>query len=196
MGDYQRRVTRKEPSVLAHLSKFKKGEAMGWNEHKIERLKQLWAEGVTASAIAADLGGITKNAVIGKAGRLGLEARRLAPVKRSADEKRQFDRERHEKWRRSKGILPLGFTQRKPRQSAPPLAPVIVSLEDEKIPAEQRLQLFDLENHTCRWPVGEPGQPGFFFCGAPEADHLRGRSYCKAHTLRACNHSARVLEAA
>lgn len=153
---------------------------MGWNEEKVEQLKTLWSEGYTAHVIAEKIGELSRNAVIGKANRLNLMARRPYKLSLLTPEQRlQHERERHERWRRSVGIAPRGAVQRKCTEKP------LVNIEDEKIPMAQRIfDCGELENHHCRWPVGEPGQVGFFFCGSP-ADLRDGRPYCSAHTLRA-----------
>jgi GcrA cell cycle regulator len=152
---------------------------MGWTTEKIELLKELWDQKLKAHEIAERLGGVSRNAVIGKAHRLKLTARR--PYKLSLltpEERKQRDRERHERWRRSIGIRPRSIPK-------PPSAPA-PSIDDEQTPMAQRVfDCQELENHHCRWPVGEPGKIGFFFCGSAEADMRERRPYCPAHTLRA-----------
>ena len=107
----------------------KRPELQTWTDERVELLKKLWADGLSASQIAGELGGITRNAVIGKVHRLGLSGRAKAPS----------------------SSVPR---QRKPR------APL--ELNDEK----------------CHWPIGDPGQPDFFFCGGKTN---AGTPYCGYH---------------
>lgn len=161
-----------------------------WNEESDALLTELWATSMCCSQIGDQLH-TTKSAVIGRARRLYLPNRKKGPKALSADERKQRERERHERWRRSIGILPRGT----PR---PPSDPVI-AVEDESIPMSQRIfECHELQNQHCRWPVGEPGKFGFFFCGAPEADLQDRRPYCRTHTQRAIapRLPKKVLEAA
>lgn len=140
-----------------------------WTEDVIERLRELHALQMSATRIADSLNGefgtnITRNAVCGKLLHLGL----TSGVPRPAPKPRK-PRKRKAKLRL---VAPLS-----------PAAPVRAS--DADIPLAQRQTLLTLENHHCRWPVGEVGEPGFFFCGHPSAHVLDGRPYCAWHARRA-----------
>lgn len=150
-----------------------------WTGERIDQLKQLWASGLSCSQIASELGGVTRNAVIGKVHRLGLSGREkksLLNLQRRGPRK------------------PLG--PRKPKFkvfSQPPIpeefeildAP---SIDDMAIPLEQRKTLYELNENTCRFPIGDPQKPDFFFCGdVPFLDH----PYCHAH-CRVAYHPARA----
>lgn len=137
-----------------------------WPDDRIAALKGRWAEGASASIIAKELG-ITRNAVIGKVHRLGLEARKKHPAggRPPSAHKRVY-----------KPVLKL----------VPPL------VADELIPIEQRKHFLDLTPKCCRWPVGDP-RSGFwdgdlFFCGADAAE---GKPYCSSHAWRAVLHDRR-----
>jgi GcrA cell cycle regulator len=109
-----------------------------------------------------------KNSIIGRRGRLGLS--KSHPLK-NVDVKRP-----------RKGRVPK---LHKPPMARPPLPPPEpVTVDDLRIPQAQRRTLVELENHHCRFPVGEPSAADFFFCGAPTADLAGGRPYCAAHTRR------------
>lgn len=129
-----------------------------WNEQREESLKELVAGGITGSQIASDLG-TTRNAVIGKISRMGLvrPPRQYQPrVKR-----KQSSADHSLKVR-------VAFT----KIAIPPVQePVYSDL--------QKCSLMELNEHTCRWPVGNPGDPGFFFCGATPVDEL---PYCAYHS--------------
>jgi len=137
-----------------------------WTATQIELLQKLWAEGETAAAIAARLGGLSRSAVLGKVFRLRLRAGKTASAataKCAVD-----DGEATAPARRRRG-----GKRGKPAQ---PLAPATVG---------QHKTLFELTNKTCRWPHGQPGTNNFFFCGAPEADLEQGIPYCVRHMQRA-----------
>ena len=136
---------------------------MSWTEEKVKKLKEYWGKGHTASQIAELLGDTTRNAVIGKAHRLKLEAR--APSKNSSSHKGQPNRQQ------KRVAQPLS---RKARFQA--------ILLDKNFPAENPKSLEELSDKTCRWPVGHPNEEGFYFCGrTPEIDF----PYCKLHIIHA-----------
>jgi GcrA cell cycle regulator len=136
---------------------------MSWTDEKVEKLKELWTKGHTASQIAAALGDTTRNAVIGKAHRLNLEAR--APSKHSgasvSRENRQIRR----------GPAP---TSRKAKFQS--------ILLDKNFEPENPKSLEELTDTTCKWPIGHPNEEKFYFCGRkPEGEF----PYCKLHVLYA-----------
>ena len=136
---------------------------MSWTDEKVEKLKELWTKGHTASQIAAALGDTTRNAVIGKAHRLNLEAR--APSKHSgasvSRENKQIRR----------GPAP---TSRKAKFQS--------ILLDNNFEPENPKSLEELTDTTCKWPIGHPNEEKFYFCGRkPEGEF----PYCKLHVLYA-----------
>ncbi len=148
---------------------------MQWTEDRVERLKQLWAEGLSASRIAAELGGITRNAVIGKVHRLGLSGR----VKSSSGGQPRPRRPRAERPQRSSTPATAGNTALKidPKERPRPVAEP-VPLEELVIPISERATILSLTETTCKWPIGDPGHPDFHFCGR-KAD--TGIPYCAHH---------------
>jgi GcrA cell cycle regulator len=147
-----------------------------WTVERIALLKELWAEGETAAAIAARLGGMSRSAVLGKVFRLRLRTDdAVAPLQakgRTAARNSRKEVERVARRRR-------GGKHGNPQQS-PPLTGI------------QRKTLLELTNKTCRWPHGRPGTAKFFFCGAPDADLENGIPYCARHMRRAYSASASV----
>lgn len=141
-----------------------------WNEATLDELRRGLAAHHSASWIAADIfrihgWNVSRSAVCGKIFRLGLSN----PMPKS----------------QTRG-------QRKPRKPSawrPPPRPMVVEpapiVVDQDIPFEQRRGLLELDNHTCRWPCGMPGEAVFFFCGSLTADLSAGLPYCTSHTLRA-----------
>ena len=137
---------------------------MSWTSEKVEKLKELWTKGHTASQIAAALGDTTRNAVIGKAHRLNLEAR--APSKQSVSSK-------------------LRENKQSPKRGAAPMsrkAKFQAILLDKSFEPENPKSLEELTEVTCKWPIGHPNEEKFYFCGRkPESDF----PYCKLHVLYA-----------
>ena len=152
-------------------------EKLAWTEDRVELLKKLWNEGLSASQIAGRLGhGVTRNAVIGKVHRLGLSGR-VTP-QRTARPRTRKTREPSHPGGRS-GIMPtMGATALKPSmrpEPAPRPIPEPVLLE---APKGERVNILMLTDKTCRWPIGDPGAEDFCFCGhQPKA----GVPYCEYH---------------
>jgi GcrA cell cycle regulator len=135
-----------------------------WTDERIAILKQMWAEGATAVAIADRLGGLSRSAVLGKIFRLRPGVAREKPVAAKALPK------------------PAALKRRRP---APRVAPQPLPQRAPKPLRQRGKSLLELTNDTCRWPHGEPGTRGFFFCGAPGADLEGGKPYCVCHARRA-----------
>ncbi|MDI3470282.1 MAG: GcrA cell cycle regulator [Pseudolabrys sp.] len=143
---------------------------MGWTDERVELLKKLWADGLSASQIAAELGGITRNAVIGKVHRLGLSGRAKSPS--TSTPRPRKPRASNHMLRVSRGAI---------RGNTALAYDYAVEPEPElmEIPMEQRKTLLQLSEVTCHWPVGDPGSPDFFFCGGDASD---GSPYCSFHS--------------
>lgn len=144
---------------------------MNWTDERVELLKKLWADGLSASQIAAELGGITRNAVIGKVHRLGLSGRAKSPS--SAAPRPRKPRHSHMVRVRPamRGNTALAYAYDMEAEAEPEVI-------DNIIPIGQRRSLLELNESTCRWPIGDPAGPDFFFCGgAPVAGH----PYCGYH---------------
>ena len=149
---------------------------MEWNNERIEQLRALWRDGLSASQIAAVLGGITRNAVIGKAHRLGLTGR-PSPIKnRPAGAPRS--RPRRPRIERQQAPRPSVAAARRIELPQP-----VVELED--MPGATILTLTD---RICKWPIGDPREPDFHFCGRVSAE---GVPYCTEHARRAYQAPAR-----
>ena len=144
---------------------------MTWTDERVELLKKLWADGLSASQIAGELGGITRNAVIGKVHRLGLSGRAKSPSS-SAPRARK---PRSHMLRVSRASL-RGNTA---LALAYEMEPEPVEQYDNVIPIGQRRTLLELTENTCRWPIGDPASSEFFFCGGPP---ITGLPYCAHHS--------------
>jgi GcrA cell cycle regulator len=160
---------------------------MAWTEERIAKLKQGWESGMTATQIAEMLGeGVTRNAVIGKAHRLGLESR-PSPVKATDTAAAAAPTPRPPPAAPPQAPPPLAA----PVAAAPaaettatPAMPAPVVARPQPKPAKGGKQalttLLDLNDKVCKWPIGHPGEPDFHFCGKPANP---GFPYCGEHCL-------------
>ena len=136
---------------------------MSWNNEKVDKLKELWGKGNTASQIAEIIGGISRNAVIGKAHRLNLSAKFKSRgfINSPINQKTNNNTSGLKKTRKSKFKSLL--------------------IENDFEP-ENPKHLEELDENTCKWPVNHPNESSFYFCGRSS---LKDFSYCKLHLLYA-----------
>ena len=136
---------------------------MSWTPEKVEKLKELWGKGNTASEIALILGGVTRNAVIGKAHRLNLSGK-IQPKKSSSistngnENNVKISRKNLRRGKFKSLIIEKDFEPENPKQ------------------------LEELDDNSCKWPIGHPDETDFYFCGRTS---LKDFSYCKLHILYA-----------
>ena len=152
-----------------------------WTDERVELLKKLWGDGLSASQIATEIGGgITRNAVIGKVHRLGLSGRGKAkapPPQRPRKAAPQAPSAPAPAPRPTAVIAPAPATL--DVETQPELAPVPLAVADEVgIPLSERVTIMDLRESMCRWPMGDPTKPEFRFCGARS---VTGLPYCSHH---------------
>ena len=146
---------------------------MSWNEEKVGKLKELWGKGSTASQIAEIIGGISRNAVIGKAHRLNLSSKIKT---RNTSSSQDFDNNSEEN----------NSKQKRGRKSR------FQSLIIEKnFEPENPKKLEELDESSCKWPIGHPEEESFYFCGRSS---LKDFSYCKLHLLYAYQPKGRKEE--
>ena len=140
---------------------------MAWTDERVEELKKLWAEGHSASQIAARMGGVTRNAVIGKVHRLGLSGR-AAPAKPKAVATES----------RATSVSTASVST----ASSSPRTPVRGVLRDLP-PVEDiglgKATVSSIGNGQCKWPIGDPASDDFHFCGQSTTG---GKPYCAYHT--------------
>jgi GcrA cell cycle regulator len=149
---------------------------MSWTDERVELLSRLWLDGRSASQIAAELGmGVTRNAVIGKVHRLGLAGRVKAVAPAAA-------------MTRAKAKTAPGapMAEERPAPASPsvvvPLRPAVPAFRDSAevaLPPSERVTIMDLRETSCRWPMGDPSNAEFRFCGAKTG--IGDGPYCVAH---------------
>lgn len=168
---------------------------MSWTDDRVEVLKKMWGEGKSASQIAKELGGVTRNAVIGKVHRLGLSNRATtskAPAKtaKAKDAKPRTTAKPASK-KVEAPIVPTKSVAIPPRKpiikAGQPLPPQPSNNEISKEALAKvakvekkakKLKLMELTEKTCKWPVGDPATEDFWFCGLSVET---GKPYCEAH---------------
>lgn len=160
-------------------------EAGAWTDERVELLKKLWSDGLSASQIAAELGNVTRNAVIGKVHRLGLSGRAksaAAPAapRNAAPRKAPARAPSHPMsgpaggTRGAHALAPQFVTEAEPEAEQAPMPS-----EDVVIPFSERVTIIELREYMCRWPMGDPTSPDFRFCGARSQT---GLPYCSYHS--------------
>ena len=182
---------------------------MSWTDERVELLKKMWGEGQSASQIAKELGGVTRNAVIGKVHRLGLsnrtttgaaakaapketKAATAAPKPKAAPKeapkaKVEPKAEAATVQDKSDAPIPMSPARRQiipagqplpPQPSANEISPEALAKVNEVEKTAKKLTLMELTERTCKWPIGDPATPEFWFCGLPVQ---QGKPYCDAH---------------
>ncbi|WP_287886029.1 MULTISPECIES: GcrA family cell cycle regulator [Paracoccus] len=181
---------------------------MSWTDERVETLKRMWAEGQSASQIAKELGGVTRNAVIGKVHRLGLSNRTEdgadpAPepvakpaVAAAAPEPKPVPAPAPAPVPKPAAAAapapepapqPASFNRRPivpagqplpPQPSANEISPEALASVREVEKRARKLTLMELTERTCKWPIGDPATDKFWFCGLPS---MPGKPYCEAH---------------
>ena len=162
---------------------------MSWTDERVSRLAKLWAEGLSASQIAADLGSVTRNAVIGKVHRLGLSGRAKPAGKSNAGPRRKPAARAASRGGGTNGTN--GAKYARSRQTARTVGNTVIKVdfeeevafrpkpvEDLVMPVSRELDLLQLTESTCKWPTGDPTMPGFSFCGHSVSDD---KPYCEFH---------------
>ncbi|WP_127114965.1 GcrA family cell cycle regulator [Shimia sediminis] len=175
---------------------------MSWTDERVELLKKMWGEGQSASQIAKELGGVTRNAVIGKVHRLGLSnratktdtkpkaeakpkpapkpkaaAKPAAPKPEPKPEPVATAPAKPAMSPARKAIIPAGQPL-PPQPSANEISPEALAKVSEIEKSAKKLTLMELTERTCKWPVGDPATDDFWFCGLPVQ---AGKPYCEAH---------------
>lgn len=170
---------------------------MSWTDERVDVLKKLWMEGLSASQIAGELGqGVTRNAVIGKVHRLKLSGR--AKPATSAARARPANRPSRRGRVSSPSTSNMGTMRRRSVSAAPVTMGATALKQSEAVDAElyvapaqvqeifipvgERIGLLGLNEETCKWPIGDPLNTDFHFCGQ---NSLENKPYCEFHSRRA-----------
>lgn len=176
---------------------------MSWTDERVEKLKELWGDGMSASQIAKALGAVTRNAVIGKVHRLGLSNRGTTsgaqpvtseakaaskPAKPSRSEKVASEPKDPVVVAEEPRLAPAVVVRTQPviRDATQPRAPGLPTPEEQAARATlveiekmaRKLDLMSLTERTCKWPIGDPTEDSFHFCGLPS---VTGKPYCEHH---------------
>ncbi|MGE7370674.1 GcrA family cell cycle regulator [Neorhizobium sp. NPDC001467] len=163
---------------------------MNWTDERVERLTKLWAEGLSASQIAAQLGGVSRNAVIGKVHRLNLPGRAKAggaasaaprPAKRVAASAPRPQSNFAARPQARTAQRPAGATlvrEEMEMEATTQDVAVYKPAGNIVVPINRKLALTELTERTCKWPMGDPLKDDFHFCGAESPDNS---PYCKYH---------------
>ena len=156
---------------------------MVWTEETVEELKKMWDKGMTTGQIAKALN-VTKNSIIGKVHRLCLTAR-PSPIKKSSTPKTETE----DKKSTTKTKKACKTTEKKEKitekKAEKTIKEKVVETKDvktveptPKVVEETNIPLVKLDNHTCRWPLGDPKDDDFCFCGKRIKT---GQTYCEEH---------------
>ena len=149
---------------------------MAWTEQMVDDLRAMWKEGLTTAEIGKRLG-VSKNSIVGKVHRLGLSGR-PSPIKKKEEVENPVVEAK-----------PLPTKKAEKVKSEPvPASKKVEEPKEEKIeikvakqpetPRKEHVSLVDLDNHTCRWPIGDPKDENFHFCGKKVKI---GQTYCEEH---------------
>jgi GcrA cell cycle regulator len=188
------------------MNSLERETTMNWTDERVEKLKKLWAEGLSASQIAAQLGGVSRNAVIGKVHRLSLPGRAKAggATPSASRPKRPVVATRPDVPETIAATAAPRVSALRPQMARP--ASVAPASHDEDIaivpqtavavtsgngsvvvPMSRRLVLTQLTDRTCKWPIGDPMKDEFHFCGNDSPD---SSPYCTFHAKLAYQPSA------
>lgn len=153
---------------------------MAWTDERVEILTKLWAEGLSASQIANRLGGVTRNAVIGKVHRLGLSGRTTTSrIKAPRARRRTVSKPGGRgggATLRTHGNVALKAYYDPETDAEAEMVPA--PIEELFIPVSERASILTLKETMCRWPIGDPGEDDFHFCGRSSD---QGVPYCDFH---------------
>ncbi|MGE8940626.1 GcrA family cell cycle regulator [Leptospira interrogans] len=157
---------------------------MGWTDERVEQLKKLWAEGLSASQIAGRIGGVSRNAVIGKVHRLGLSGRATTSRMKSHRARPRAVATNNNSAKRPAVKSRFGTVGNPALRAlySPDSEAYVPPAEELVIPVAERKTLQMLNENSCRWPIGDPQTEEFHFCNR---NKVPGLSYCEHHARRA-----------
>jgi GcrA cell cycle regulator len=150
-----------------------------WTDDHVEQLKKLWEAGMSATQISNEMPGFSRNAVIGKVHRLGLAGRREKQRAAAMKPQRKPFLAQQRGTNLKTSAASLGNAALAEAYSADAYVERDPVGYDNVVPMNQRLTLPELTDATCKWPIGDPQNPEFFFCGGRA---LQGLPYCAHHS--------------
>ena len=185
-------------SERAMIEIKERSAGMNWTDERVELLKKLWSDGLSASQIAAQLGGVSRNAVIGKVHRLKLSGRgkttKATPRTKKPVETVVNNGTQAPRATRTTPVQPVAAAVAAASKSQPStigatalkldfVADAVSEVEEQPstdvvVPMSRHLSLLQLSENTCKWPVGDPLSDDFYFCGADAGD---SGPYCAFH---------------
>ncbi len=172
---------------------------MAWTDDRVDILKTMWGEGKSASQIATELGGVTRNAVIGKVHRLGLSNRPTTSTKATTTPKTTKAAAKPKVAKTAAAAKPKQAAAPVPNNNPPIPRPRPIITAGKPLPPQRsanevsaealanvkkieekarKLTLMQLTERTCKWPIGDPATDEFWFCGHPVDP---GKPYCETH---------------
>jgi GcrA cell cycle regulator len=172
---------------------------INWTDERVEKLKKLWSEGLSASQIAAQLGGVSRNAVIGKVHRLNLPGRAKSGGSTASRSPKRVTVSTHSGQSRPQSAFqpraamtrtisrPAGATMLKEEIEIDLMEEMETSTNNVVVPIFRRVPLIRLTERTCKWPLGDPLKEDFCFCGNDSPDTS---PYCGFHQKLAYQPSA------
>lgn len=140
---------------------------MAWTDEMVESLRQMWGEGLTANEIAKKLG-VSKNSIVGKVHRLCLKARPSPIKKKDAEE--------------NEPVVDSAVSVEVEDNNASVLSEPVKTKKRSSEKVVTGMKLMQLDSHTCRWPLGDPRDEDFSFCGKKVR---MGQTYCDEHSALA-----------
>lgn len=156
---------------------------MAWTDEMVDQLREMWKQGLTTGEIGKRLG-VSKNSIVGKVHRLGLSGR-PSPIKKKSDtnsvpEKKESNETlpKSSKGKTEKVVTPLPKQEKKLDTEVVVEEKIEISLSTPPTSHNGKTSLTDLDNHTCRWPIGDPKDENFHFCGRKVRI---GQTYCDEH---------------
>jgi GcrA cell cycle regulator len=156
---------------------------MSWTDERVDSLRKLWQEGLSASQIASRIGGVTRNAVIGKVHRLGLAGRATTSRMKSHRPRRTPAAQKVRPQQRQQQRFAGGpSSPLRDLYKADGSEPYVPQIEELVIPMAERKYIQTLTESCCRWPIGDPQEAEFHFCGKKK---VAGLPYCDVHARRA-----------
>lgn len=159
---------------------------MSWNDERVELLKKLWGDGLSASQIASELGAVTRNAVIGKVHRLGLSGRAKAPQPAQQRPRKQAAPAASRPAAAARSIQAPQVRGNVALAAQPMMESFIEVMPEARadvvVAMSRRVKIMELREAMCKWPMGDPMHQDFVYCGA---DCNFGTPYCTHHSAMA-----------